>query len=118
MRPDFAEAWSDLGDALKSQSDSKGALSAFRRAVALSPQDPFAQARLGALLLDTGAVHEAVEHLDIAVRLDPKNQSALNGLQRALRQDGQPERAEAAKKKLAELLRARDEADQKQVSAL
>ncbi|HEX4582412.1 MAG TPA: tetratricopeptide repeat protein [Acidobacteriaceae bacterium] len=118
LRPDFAEAWSDLGDARKNVSDSKGALSAFRRAVALRPQDAIAQARLGALLVDTGAAHEAVEHLDIAVRLDPKNQSALNGLQRALRQDGQLERAEAAKKKLAELLRERDEADQKLVAAL
>ena len=118
LRPDFAEAWSDLGDARKNLSDGKGALSAFRRAVALSPQDAVAQARLGALLLDTGAAHEAVEHLDIAVRLDPKNQSALNALQRALRQDGQAERAEAAKKKLAELLRERDESDQKLVAAL
>ena len=118
LRPDFAEAWSDLGDARKNLSDGKGALSAFRRAVALSPQDAVAQARLGALLLDTGAAHEAVEHLDIAVRLDPKNQSALNALQRALRQDGQAERAEAAKKKLAELLRERDEGDQKLVAAL
>jgi protein O-GlcNAc transferase len=118
LRPDFAEAWSDLGDARKNQSDSKGALSAFRRAVELSPGDAVAQARLGALLLDTGAAHEAVEHLDIAVRLDPKNQSALNALQRALRQDGQLEQADAAKKKLAELLRERDEADQKLVAAL
>ena len=72
---------------------------------------------MGALLLDTGAAHEAVEHLDEAVRLDPKNQSALNALQRALRQDGQAERAEAAKKRLAELIRERDEADQKLVAA-
>jgi protein O-GlcNAc transferase len=118
LRPDFAEAWSDLGDARKNLSDGKGALSAFRRAVALSPRDAVAQVRLGALLLDTGASHDAVEHLDIAVRLDPKNQSALNALQRALRQDGQSERAEAAKKKLAELLRKRDEGDQKLVAAL
>jgi protein O-GlcNAc transferase len=118
LRPDFAEAWSDLGDARKNLSDGKGALSAFRRAVALSPEDAVAQARLGTLLLDNGTAHEAVEHLDIAVRLDPKNQSALNALQRALRQDGQAERAEAAKKKLAELLRERDEGDQKLVAAL
>jgi predicted Zn-dependent protease len=35
-----------------------------------------------------------------------------------LRQDGQLERAEAAKKKLGELLRERDESDQKLVAAL
>jgi protein O-GlcNAc transferase len=117
LSPDFAEAWSDLGEARKNLSDSKGALAAFQRAVGLMPQNPVAQARLGAYLLEGGSVHEAVQHLDEAVRLDPKNQSALNALQRALRQDGQIERAEAAKKQLAELIRQRDEADQKLVAA-
>jgi protein O-GlcNAc transferase len=117
LAPEFAEAWSDLGESRKNLSDGKGALSAFRRSVDLVPGNPVAQARLGAYLLDSGAVHEAVEHLDEAVRLDPKNQSALNALQRALRQDGQAERAEAAKKQLAELIRQRDEADQKLVAA-
>jgi protein O-GlcNAc transferase len=117
LSPDFAEAWSDLGEARKSLSDTKGALTAFRRSVELGRENPIAQARLGSQLLDAGVVHEAVEHLDEAVRLDPKNQSALNALQRALRQDGQLERAEAAKKQLAELIRQRDEADQKLVAA-
>jgi protein O-GlcNAc transferase len=117
LRPDYAEAWSDLGDARKNLADSKGALTAFRRAVALSPEGAVAQARLGAQLLDAGAAHEAVEHLEAAVRLDPKNQSALNALQRALRQDGQGERADAAKKRLAEVIRERDEGDQKLVAA-
>ena len=118
LRPDFAEAWSDLGDARKNLADFDGALSAFRRAVALSPDDPVAQYRLGSQLLDAGTPHEAAEHLDAAVRLDPKNQSALNALQRALRQDGQTQRAEAVKKQLAALLRERDDADQRQVAAL
>ncbi len=118
LRPDFAEAWSDLGDARKTLGDVPGALAALRRAVALSPDDAVAQARLGSLLLEGGSAHEAVDHLDAALRVDPKNQSALNALQRALRQDGQTERAEAAKKQLAELIRRRDEADQKRVAAL
>jgi protein O-GlcNAc transferase len=117
LRPDFAEAWSDLGNARKTLSDENGALSDFRRAVSLSPDDPVAQYRLGSQLLDVGAAHEAVDHLDAAVRLDPKNQSALNALQRALRRDGQVDRAEAVKAKLAEVLRERDQGDQKMVAA-
>jgi protein O-GlcNAc transferase len=117
LRPDFAEAWSDLGNARKSLSDGEAALAAFRRAVALSADDAVARYRLGAQLLETGAAHEAVEHLEAAVRLDARNQSALNALQRALRQDGQMERANAVRQQLAQLLRERDAADQKMVAA-
>ncbi len=117
LRADFAEAWSDLGEARKSLADDAGALTAFRRAVSLSPEDAVAQYRLGAQLLESGAAHEAVAHLETAVRLDAKNQPALNALQRALRQDGQPERAAAVKEKLTELLRERDREDQKAVTA-
>jgi tetratricopeptide (TPR) repeat protein len=117
IRPDFAEAWSDLGNSRRSLGDDDGALTAFRRAVSLNPNDAVAQCRLGSQLLDTDAAHEAVEHLDASVRLDSKDQSALNALQRALRQDGQLERANAVKAKLAQLLQERDQADQKMVAA-
>ena len=40
LAPDFAEAWSDLGEARKNLSDSKGALAAFRRSVELIPDNP------------------------------------------------------------------------------
>ncbi len=118
LRPEFAEAWSDLGSARKLLSDDAGALSAFRRAVSLNSQDAVAQDRLGDQLLDGGAAHQAVEALDAAIRLDPCNQSALNALLRALRQDGQIQRAEAVKQKLTEVMRARDQADKKMVAAL
>ena len=116
-RPDFAEAWSDLGMARKNLSDDEGALVAFRRAVALNSDDAVAQYRLGSQLLTGGAAHEAVDHLAAAVRLDPGNQSALNGLQRALLQDGQTEQARAIKQRLTEVLRERDQSDQKTVAA-
>ena len=118
LRPDFAEAWSDLGESRKNLFDSDGALAAFRRAVELNPDDAVAQTRLGSKLLDAHEAHEAVSHLEAAVRLDPKDQSALNALQRALRQDGQSQKAEATKKRLTELLRERDKADQNLVAAI
>jgi protein O-GlcNAc transferase len=118
LKPDFAEAWSDLGEARKNLSDDDGALAAFRKAVELNPGDAVAERRLGSALLDRGQAHAAVPYLDQAVRLDPHDQSALNALQRGLRQDGQVERADTVKKQLAELLRARDQADQNLVAAI
>ena len=112
LRPDFAEAWSDLGDARKTLLDDAGALAAFEHAVSLAPDDAVAQTRLGSEYLDQGKAHLAVAHLQEAVRLDPKNQSTLYSLQRAFREDGQEEQADAIKKKLAEMLREKDRADQ------
>lgn len=112
VRPDFAEAWSDLGDARRTLSDDAGALAAFERAVSLAPDDAVAQTRLGSEYLDQGKAHLAVEHLQEAARLDPENQSTLYNLQRAFREDGQEEQADAIKTKLAEMLREKDKADQ------
>jgi tetratricopeptide (TPR) repeat protein len=112
LRPDFAEAWSDLGAARKTLLDDAGALAAFERAVALAPDDSVAQTRLGSQYLAAGKAHQAAVHLQEAARLDPTNQSTLYSLQRALRDDGQEEQAAAVKQKLAELLRNKDKDDQ------
>lgn len=112
LRPAYAEAWSDLGAARKSMMDDAGALKAFEKAVAFGPDDAVAQTRLGSEYLDLGKPHPAVEHLEAAVRADPKNQGTLYLLQRALREDNQPERAAQIKQKLEYLLRQRDRDDQ------
>lgn len=112
LRRDFAEAWSDLGDARKTMQDDAGAETALERAVQLAPDDPVAQTRLGSLYLEEGKANLAVTHLQEAARLDPQNQSTLYSLQRALRADGQAAEADAAKQQLAQLLREKDKNDQ------
>ncbi|MEO7142809.1 MAG: tetratricopeptide repeat protein, partial [Bryobacteraceae bacterium] len=118
LRPDFAEAWSDLGLARKTLLDDDDALKAYQRAVDLSPDDAVAQTRLGSQYLHQGQAHSAVAHLREAMRLNPKDQPALYNLQLALRQDGQLEQADAVKGKLEELLRARAKADQNALTAI
>src|ERR1039458_1554583 len=118
LRPDFPEAWSDLGEARKALLDDAGAVAAYQRAVELGPDDAVAQTRLGSMLLDLGRAHEAVPHLGAAVRLDPKNQSALYALQSALRKDGQADAADAIRRQLVELIRERDRNDQALVRAI
>jgi tetratricopeptide (TPR) repeat protein len=109
LRPDFAEAWSDLGQARKLLLDDAGALTAEKRAVELNPADPIAQYRLGAEYLLQNQPQPAVEHLQEAYRLNPRDQSTLNSLQTALRRDGRPEDANTVKEKLNELLRKQDQ---------
>jgi tetratricopeptide (TPR) repeat protein len=118
LRPDFAEAWSDLGQTRKTLLDHAGALAAFERAVQLSPDDAVAQYRLGAEYLHASKIGEAIPHLQEAARLNPENQSALYSLQLALRADGQLEQASQVKEKLAALLRKRDKASEKALTAV
>jgi len=118
LRPDFAEAWSDLGEARRNLLDDPGALEAFQRAVELTPEDAVAQTRCGSKLLDMGRVHDSLPHLQAAVRLDPKNQSALTSLQAALRKDGETVQADVVRRQLAELIRERDRNDRSLMQAL
>lgn len=117
IKPRFPQAWSDLGQARKDLLDDAGALAAFERAVELAPDDPVAQYRLGAEYLDADKTNVALEHLEIAYRLAPADQSTLNALQRALRAEGRTKEADDIKDRLSELLRKRDELNEKAVAA-
>jgi tetratricopeptide (TPR) repeat protein len=118
LQPDFGEAWSDLGQARKSLLDDPGAFASFQRAVEVNPDNAVSQYRLGAEHLRRGNAHDAVIHLQKSFQLDPGNQSTLNSLQLALRQDGQIEEAKRIKEKLVEVLRGIDQQSEKAFSAL
>lgn len=118
IRPGFAEAWSDLGQARKLLFDDSGALAAFEHAVACNPKDAVAQYRLGAEYLHQGKPGPAVEHLQKAYALNPQDQSTLNALQMAFRQSGDPAAANRVKQQLADLLRQRDQMNQNKLAAV
>ncbi|HEX5483646.1 MAG TPA: tetratricopeptide repeat protein [Terriglobia bacterium] len=118
LQPHFAEAWSDLGEARKTLLDNSGALAAFEKAVEFAPSDPVAQTRVGSELLAEHEVQPALPHLEKAVQLDPGNQSALYSLERALREGGRTQEAEAVRKNLTALLRERDQTAQNGFKAI
>ncbi len=118
LQPQFAEAWSDLGQARKTQLDEPGALAAFERSVAIDPENAIAQLRLGSEYLRQARPHEAVQPLRMADRLKPNDQATLNSLQLALRQDGQAEEAQRVKQRLTEVLHAIDKESQNAFNAL
>jgi tetratricopeptide (TPR) repeat protein len=118
LRPKFAEAWSDLGQARRTLLNDAGALAAFERAVDSNPEDAVAQYRLGAEYLRQSKPHLAVKHLQQAYKLNATDQSTLNSLQIALRQDGNPEEANRLKQKLAGLLREKARVNQNHLTAI
>jgi tetratricopeptide (TPR) repeat protein len=118
LRPDLAEAWSDLGQVREKLDDDKGALAALQRAVQVNPDGAVAQTRLGSLYLRLGQPADAVRHLERAVQLIPDDQTALNSLQRALREAGEVEKANRVKSRLTELIRKRDRDSQNTLAAV
>jgi tetratricopeptide (TPR) repeat protein len=118
LRPDSAEAWSDLGQARKSLRDDDGAFAAFKKSVDLNPDNGVSQYRLGAEYLRQDKLRLAIEHLELALRLNPNDQSTLHSLLLALRQDGQLERARQVKEKLAQVLLQIDKESQDAFAAL
>ena len=118
LRPDMAEAWSDLGQARKMLLDDVGALAAFEHAVQVNPSDAIAQYRLGAQYLESDKLEPAIEYLRHASDLNPTDQSILNSLQLALRRAGKPQEAEQVKQRLAALLRNKDKTDQNSLNAI
>jgi tetratricopeptide (TPR) repeat protein len=110
LRPDYAEAWSDLGGMRRLSLDNSGAVQALERAVALNPHDSTAQYRLGQLYLQNGETAKALDHLKIALLGDPSDVATLYSLDRTLRRAGKPEEAKPIEKQLAELRAQSDRA--------
>ncbi len=71
------------------------ALDALRKAVAAAPDNPALKAQLGRLLLDAGHPDEAVQQLESALTLDPKQTQIAETLFVAAVKTGDPERPAA-----------------------
>jgi Tfp pilus assembly protein PilF len=69
--PGEAELWNVLGLSLNDEGDAVGSEDAFRRAIALDPEDPVPHANYAILLLDNEKVDAAEAEADRALALDP-----------------------------------------------
>jgi len=110
LRPEYAEAWSDLGGMRRLSLNSSGAVQALEKAVALNPHDSTAQYRLGQIYLQNGETVKALDHLKIALLGDPSDVATLYSLERALRKSGKLEEAKPIEKQLADLRAKSDRA--------
>lgn len=112
LRPDYQQAWSDLGGMRRLVLDNAGAVRALQRAVALKPEDALAQYRLGQLYLQNGDSLRAINHLKRALAQTPNDRGTLYNLMLALRKTGQVEKAKAIDKRIAELQQQSDRASE------
>jgi len=116
LRPDYAEAWSDLGGMRRLSLDHQGAVRALSKAVALNPQDATAQYRLGQQYLQDGDAVKAIRHFKIALRGHPDDIATLYNLDRALHKE-RLEEAHPIEKQLAESRERTDRASTVAVAA-
>jgi len=112
LRPNYAEAWSDLGGMRRLALDNAGAIGALQRAVALKPDDALAQYRLGQLYLQGGQAFKAVQHLKQALFYTPNDRATLYNLMLALRKAGRSEEARPIERRMAELQHQSDRASE------
>jgi Flp pilus assembly protein TadD len=103
FKPDFADAYYNLGNALRDQRKLAEAEAAFRKAVKFKPDYPEAHCNLGAALLDQGKPAEAEAAYRKAIDLRGNFPDAYTGLGWALRDQRKLAEAEAACRKAIEL---------------
>ena len=72
LRPDFAEAYTNLGNVLQGKEAFEEALEAYRQALSLRPGLAEAHANMGAALESLGRLKEAIDSYRTAVKLNPK----------------------------------------------
>jgi tetratricopeptide (TPR) repeat protein len=118
LMPEFAAAWSDLGQAKKLALDDAGAIAAFLQAARIDPGDAVAQYRLGAEYLRQDKPGEALAPLEAAARANGDDQSTLNALATAYQRLGRNDEAAQTRRKLSEVIRRRDHDSQNALSAL
>jgi len=105
MRPNYAEAFLAQGLIRRQQRNDVAAIGAFKKAVALAPEDFEAQHELGAAYLRAGDASQAVVHLRQAAKLKPGDRSTLYQLCRAHQKAGNAAETQACEKELSANIR-------------
>ena len=91
LKPDFVQAWTNLGYALAAQGRRNEAIPIYLKALRLKPDHALAHQNLGVALLQEGRPEEGMQHFAAVLQLDPANAEARIGLQQAqMRVMGKP----------------------------
>ena len=103
LKPDYAEAHNNLGNALKDQGKLDEAVACYRRALELKPDLCRGAQQPGHCLQDQGKLDEAVACYRRALELKPDYAEAHNNLGNALKDQGKLDEAVACYRRALEL---------------
>jgi predicted O-linked N-acetylglucosamine transferase (SPINDLY family) len=96
LKPDFANAHSNLGNSLLRRGRLDEAVSSYKRAIKLKPDFFAAHCNLAAALKDLGQLDESIAASKRAIQLNPNSAEAYNNLGNAQSKKGEFEQAIAA----------------------
>ena len=103
LKPDYAAAHNNLGNAWQDQGQLAEAIACYRRALQFRPEVAEAHNNLGLALKHLGETAEAIACYRRALELRPDNVTALNNLGVALQEEGEIEPAIAAYRRALQL---------------
>jgi len=94
LKPDYADAHSNLGNAFREMGRLEEAETSYRKAIAVNPGFAMAHYNMGSVLLDRSLPEEAVKSFRRAIAANPRLAEAHVNLGNALRNTGDLEEAE------------------------
>ena len=93
LKPNFADAYNNMGNAFKAQGELEKAIVAYKKALAIKPNFASGYYNLGVVLTEQGKLEEAVETYKKALVINPAYVDAYYNLGNALKDQGKLEQA-------------------------
>ncbi|MDA9813374.1 tetratricopeptide repeat protein, partial [Planktomarina temperata] len=93
IKPDYADAYNNMGNALKDQGKLEEAIEAYNKALAIKPDYAEAYNNMGIALKDKGKLEEAIKAYNKALAIKPDYTEAYNNLGATLQDQGKLEEA-------------------------
>ena len=118
LKPDYAEAYYNMGVALKGKGDLKEAINSYKKALKIKPDYAEAYYNMGNMLRDNGDLEEAINSYKKALKVKPDHAEAYNNIGIALEDNGNLEEAINSYKKALEIKPDYSEAKENLISLL
>ncbi|MDA8722630.1 tetratricopeptide repeat protein [Planktomarina temperata] len=96
IKPDYAEAYYNMGNALQEQGKLEKAMEAYKKALAIKPNNAEAYYNMGNVLKYQGKLEEAIKAYNKALAIKPDHADACNNIGNALLEQGKLEEAREA----------------------
>jgi tetratricopeptide (TPR) repeat protein len=93
IKPDYAEAYYNMGIALQNKGDPEAAINSYKQAIKIKPDYAKAYSNMGNALKDKGDLEVAIDSYEQAIKIKPDYAEVYYNMGNALKEKGDPEAA-------------------------